>query len=261
MPDIINAENISFSYYNNSRLVLDKCSLSIKDGEIVSILGSNGAGKSTLLNCLCGLLQPVSGEIYLNQKSIKKMDRRSIAQVIGYVQQTQQTTFSHTVENYVLMGKACNIGLFQHPTQKDKDDVENILEGMGISYLSKASVLEISGGERQQVAIARAIAQHPQVVFFDEPTAHLDYGNQIRTLKLISDLRSRGYAVIMTTHNPDHCMMLGGNVAILDKTGKIEFGKVEDIITENKLKKVYETDLRISFVQSVNRVTCIPMGI
>lgn len=261
MEHIIEVCNAVFSYPGSQRRVLDGCSLSIDKGELISILGPNGAGKSTLLNCSCGLLTPQSGTVYLNGKDIKSVGQKDIAQVIGYVQQNQQSTFSYSVFHYVLMGRACNIGLFQKPTVQDEDEVWKVLESMGITYLANSAVTEISGGERQQAAIARAIVQNPQVIFFDEPTAHLDYGNQINTLRLIASLREKGFAVIMTTHNPDHCMMLGGKVAILDKQGILETGDCYRVLTEERLKRVYNTDLRLAYVDDVKRITCIPVGI
>ena len=261
MPYLIEAQNISYTYHDSTRVVLANCSLSVNQGELISILGPNGAGKSTLLNCLAGLLKPQKGKILLNGTDILQMSRRKIARVIGYVQQTQQMTFAYTVFNYVLMGKASNIGIFQTPNEEDRQDVYQTLFEMGISHLSDSAVTEISGGERQQVAIARTIVQQPQVIIFDEPTAHLDYGNQISTLKLISALHEKGFAIVMTTHNPDHCMMLGGKVAILDKEGKLETGVCEELLTEDRLKQLYNTELRLPYVEAVNRITCIPLGI
>lgn len=261
MEHIIEVRNAVFSYPGSQRKVLDGCSFSIDKGDLISILGPNGAGKSTLLNCACGLLTPQSGSVILGGKDIKSVEQKDIAKVIGYVQQNQQSTFAYSVFHYVLMGRACNIGLFQRPTKQDEEEVLQVLSSMGIGHLANSAVTEISGGERQQAAIARAIVQNPQVIFFDEPTAHLDYGNQINTLRLIASLREKGFAVIMTTHNPDHCMMLGGKVAILDRHGILETGSVAEILTEERLKKVYNTDLRLAYVEEVRRIACIPCGL
>lgn len=260
MKKIVEIQNISFSYPSVDREILSNCSLTIETGELLSILGPNGAGKSTLLNCACGLLSPQMGNVLLNGKNIKKMEQKEIARVIGYVQQTQNPTFEHSVFDYVLMGRASKIGLFKRPSKEDRRIVEEILDEMNMTYLSNKAITEISGGERQRAAIARAVAQEPQIIFFDEPTAHLDYGNQINTLRLISKLRKNGFAVIMTTHNPDHCMMLGGNVAILSKDGILVSGASGDILTENLLKEVYNTDLCLTYVSKVDRVACIPKG-
>ena len=261
MDNIISVRNIEFSYPSSKRKVLDSCSLSLKEGELISILGPNGAGKSTLLNCACGLLSPQSGDVFLNGKNIKGMDPKQIAKVVGYVQQNQKSVFGYSVFSYVLMGRASSVGMFQRPNKDDEEMVREVLDSMGIGHLSDSLITEISGGERQQAAIARAVIQKPQAVFFDEPTAHLDYGNQVNTLKLIASLRDKGFAVIMTTHNPDHCMMLGGKVAILDKRGILESGDCYRILTEDRLRRVYNTDLCLAYVDEVKRITCVPVGI
>ena len=260
MSEIIKVSDISFSYPQARREILRSCSLCVEPGELVSILGPNGAGKSTLLNCACNLLTPQSGTVFLNGTNIKQLEQKEIAKVIGYVQQSQQSAFAHSVFNYVLMGRASTIGLFRKPTANDREKVYEVLSQMGIAHLAEAPVTEISGGERQQAAIARAVVQNPQVIFFDEPTAHLDYGNQINTLRLIGTLQKKGFAIVMTTHNPDHCMMLGGKVAILSKEGHLEVGGI-DILTEDRLKSVYKTDLSLTYVDSVGRVACVPKGL
>lgn len=258
---IIDVQSISFHYPTASHKTLDSCSLTIHRGELISILGPNGAGKSTFLNCVCGLLTPQSGAVYLNGISIGKMGQRSIAKVIGYVQQYQSSAFAYSVFDYVLMGRASNVGLFHKPTSLDRDCVQNVLENMGIAHLANSSVMEISGGERQQAAIARAIVQQPEVVFFDEPTAHLDYGNQIKTLNHIDQLRQEGYAVVMTTHTPDHCVMLGGKVAVLNREGHLCCGNADEMITEDRLRKLYHTDLRVIYIDQVSRYVCVPNGL
>ena len=101
------------------------------------------------------------------------------------------------------------------------------LEQMGILHLADKPYTEISGGERQQVTIARAIVQQPQIILFDEPTAHLDFGNQVRIIKMIKYLSSQGFAILMTTHTPDHVIMLGDRVGILDRNGEMTFGNTE----------------------------------
>lgn len=260
MKEIIQVNEIDFTYPTSKRQILKKCSFSLREGELLSILGPNGAGKSTLLNCACDLLSPQNGKVLLENQNIRKLQRRDIAKVIGYVQQTQMSTFSYTVFDYVLMGRAATIGTFCKPKQVDFDFVSDVLKSMNLDYLSDSLVTEISGGERQQAAIARAIAQNPKAIFFDEPTAHLDYGNQIKTLQLIGSLRDRGFAVIMTTHNPDHCLMLGGTVAVLDKEGNLETGTCKQIMTEERLKRVYNTDLRLVYVDEIHREACVPWG-
>lgn len=123
--------------------------------------------------------------------------------------------------------------------------------------MAEKAYTEISGGERQQVTIARALAQEPKVILLDEPTAHLDYGNQIRTVRLIRELADEGYGVIMTTHNPDHVLMLGGKVGVLDREGRMEFGDAGVILTEEKLSRLYQVRLRLVQVEGLDREACV----
>ncbi len=258
MGQIIKAEKIVFSYPGMKKKILNGCSLEIQQGEIISVLGTNGAGKSTLLNCMCGILNCQQGSITLGDRAISSMTRREISKIIGYVRQNQQLVFEHSVFEYVLMGRACTIGLFEKPKKKDYEIVTNILEQMGIAHLAGCATTRISGGEQQQAAIARAIAQEPNVIFFDEPTAHLDYGNQIATLRLINELKEKGFGIVMTTHNPDHCMLLGGKVAILNESGQLESGTCKEMLSEEKLKKLYHMNVKVVYVPETRRFVCIP---
>ena len=261
MNHIIELRNITFHYPQCDRNILANCSMSVDRGDLISILGPNGAGKSTLLNCCCGLLRPQCGEVLVENNKIQNLEQKEIAKNIGYVQQMQKSSFAHTVFDYVLMGRASNVGLFHKPNAQDYKIAEEAMEMMNLAHLADSPITEISGGERQQAAIARAVAQQPKVILFDEPTSHLDYGNQIKTLRLISNLQKQGFAIVMTTHNPDHCMMLGGRVAILDRKGFLENGFVNEVLTEDRLREVYNTNLHLEYVEAVGRMICIPDGL
>lgn len=254
---IIEAENLNFSYSKNGKQILQDVSLSLDEGEVMSILGPNGAGKSTLLNLLATLSVPDSGTVKLCGKDTAKMKPKEVASILSYVPQTHTPAFSYTVFNFVLMGRAPKVGMFEKPKAEDFEIVEKVLEEVGIAELADKPYTEISGGERQQATIARALVQEPKAILFDEPTAHLDYGNQLKTLRVINSLREKGYAVIITTHNPDHAIMLGGTTAILDRTGHLTVGDSEKILTEETLKGVYGTNLRLTYLEDVGRYVCI----
>ena len=117
--------------------------------------------------------------------------------------------------------------------------------------------MAISGGERQQVTIARVIVQGPQLILLDEPTAHLDYGNQIKTISLIKKLSERGFAIILTTHNPDHAMLLSGTVAILDKNDHLNIGNADDCLTAEALSELYGIELYMEYIEKVDRRVCV----
>jgi iron complex transport system ATP-binding protein len=159
------------------------------------------------------------------------------------------------------MGRAPRIGLFQKPRAEDEAAAFGALRALSIDHLAENPYTEISGGERQQATIARALAQQPQAILFDEPTAHLDYGNQHRILRLIRSLADQGYGIVITTHNPDHALLLGGRAAILDREGSLNVGDSEEIITEARLKTVYNTELRLLHIKELSRVACLPLSL
>lgn len=254
---IYDIRNLCFYYPGNSHEVLNNVSFSLAEGEIFTILGPNGAGKSTLLRCMLNLLQPRQGTICLSGQNIAAMKPREIARQVSYVQQTQHPTFSYTVEDFVLMGRAPMLGLFARPGKSDRAQAARAMEEMGIFHLHNQRYTEISGGERQQAMIARAIVREPRAILFDEPTAHLDFGNQLRTLRMIKKLSRAGYAMVVTTHNPDHAILLGGHTAILYKDGRLRWGSTEEMVTEQNLRNVYDAELRLQYLPEFQRAVCI----
>jgi iron complex transport system ATP-binding protein len=237
--------------------VIKNASMTLREGEILSILGPNGAGKTTLLNCMIKLITPSSGEIFLRGTNIRDMSAREVACIAGYVPQSHVPVFGYTVLNFVMMGRAPKIGVFKRPCREDEDAAFEALETLNIAHLANRPYTDISGGERQQATIARAIAQNPSVILFDEPTAHLDYGNQHRILLLLRSMAHRGFSVVLTTHNPDHAVLLGGSAAALDRDGHLAAGESKDVITEARLMNLYKTNLRMTYVPDVSRTVCV----
>jgi len=254
---IYSMENVSYTYPGTSRAVIKNVSMTLKEGEILSILGPNGAGKTTLLNCMAKLITPDQGDIFLRGANIRDMNAREVACIVGYVPQTHVPVFGYTVLNFVLMGRAPKIGIFKRPTREDEDAAFDALEALNIAHLAGRPYTDISGGERQQATIARAIAQNPSVILFDEPTAHLDYGNQHRILLLLRSMARRGFSVVLTTHNPDHAILLDGSAAVLDRDGQLATGESHAVITEARLMNLYRTKLRLSYVPEVSRTVCV----
>lgn len=254
-------ENITFTYPSGDRPVLQKVSLSVAQGEVVVLLGPNGAGKTTLLLCMMNLLRPTVGQICMDGKNIKDLTPRELAGKVAYVPQSHEPAFDYTVLEFVLMGRAPKYGVFGRPDRKDESRCLELLEELGILHLAAHSYVEISGGERQQVLIARALAQEPAILLFDEPTAHLDFGNQQRALTMIRKMAERGHGVLMTTHHPDHALMLGDRTALLHKDGKLVEGFTRDIITEERLFSVYNTELCLIEIEQLGRQVCLLPGI
>jgi iron complex transport system ATP-binding protein len=249
--------NLSFSY-EKGRMVFSGVTFSVNRSEIYTILGSNGAGKSTLLSCLAGMARPNSGEIWIDDVDIRGIPVGEYALKVGFVSQSQSPSWDFLVQDYLLLGCAPYIGFFNAPGRTEQDTVERIMERMQITHLADKSLQHISGGERQQVQIARALVQKPRLILMDEPTNHLDWGNQLKVLKVIVSLAEEdGVAVIMTTHIPAHAILLDARAGILDRRGQFVSGSTEEILTQENLLHIYEADLCMTFIPEVNRRVCI----
>lgn len=257
---LVQCDNINFSY-DSKRQILNNVSFSIEKGQLLTLLGPNGVGKSTLLNCITGLLKPQAGKVLLDGRDVFSLSRKSIAKKIAYVPQKNNVPFDYLVKEFVVMGRTAHLGILATPSEHDYKLVDDALLKLGIADLAERQINELSGGEQQKACIARALVQEPALVILDEPTAALDFGNQIRVLNLIKELLGLGFAVIQTTHNPDHCMMLGGKVAILDRCGVLETGMCKDILTEERLKKVYNAEVKLIYIPEIQREACVAYGI
>jgi len=251
----LTGHNLFYSY-TPDRMILKDISFRFRSGEIVSILGPNGAGKTTFLNCLANLVPLDKGEIFIDDKNIRKIPPREVAKVIGYVPQIIVPSFDFSVLEYVVTGCAPHMGTLSRPRQEHYDIAMEAIRRMGIEKLWNRSYSQISGGERQQVSIARALAQRPAFILMDEPTAHLDYGNQIKVLKTVRSLKEEGYGVILTTHNPDHALLLQDQVAILDRDGVLTTGLSTDVLKEQNLSELYGTELKLFYEESLGREVC-----
>ena len=184
---ILEVKDLEFSY-SSGRTIFEHVSFSLDKGRVFTILGRNGAGKSTLLNCLANLFVPNGGDILLNGVSMRSMKQKDVAKVIGYVPQVHIAAYAYTVRDFAVMGRTPYIGLVSNPRREDYEKVDKVLNELNIYHLRNKSYTEISGGERQLVTIARVMVQEPELILLDEPTAHLDYGNQLRAVRLIKRL-------------------------------------------------------------------------
>src|SRR5262249_6634800 len=162
----------------SDRLVGHDLDVALETGEVLALLGPNGSGKTTLLKTLLGLLAPKAGDVHLDGRALSTYASRDRARLIAYVPQSHQATFAFTVETVVLMGRIAHGNLFSRPTAADRVVAARSLERFGIAHLRERPYTMISGGERQLALLARALAQEPQFIVLDEPTASLDFGNQ-----------------------------------------------------------------------------------
>jgi iron complex transport system ATP-binding protein len=245
MPEILSLEGIHFRYGQDDPIVLDDLSLEIPGGKVTAILGPNGTGKTTLLHILLGLLKPSQGSTMLGGRPHRAYSRRELSTLIGLVPQFESIPFNFTVYEYVMLGRSPYLNPFQMPGEEDLKIVENALELAGIPNLAGKPVMEISGGERQLVHIARVLAQKTRVMLLDEPTAHLDLENQNRILKLLRKMSGDGGTAVMTTHDPN-AAIFAADYFVLMKAGNIAArGSVNKVITAENLSRIYRTPIRV----------------
>jgi iron complex transport system ATP-binding protein len=233
---------------------------SIEDGEVLSILGPNGCGKTTLLKCLNSLFKLHRGSIFVNDKDIAQLSQTQIARSVGYVPQLHQPAFPFSVLDAVLVGRAPHLGLLASPGKEDVRIAADALETLGIANLRDKPYTQISGGERQLVMFARVLAQKPALLLLDEPTSHLDFGNQVRVLRIVQRLAATGLPIIMTSHFPDHAFLVSSKVALMQKGEFIDLGPPESVITDSNLEKVYNIKVKVINLDSgINRRICVPL--
>ena len=232
----LSAERLAFGY--PGKRVGHDVDLTVEPGQVICLLGANGSGKTTLFKTLLGLLAPQGGRVHLDGRSLDGWSRRALAQVVGYIPQAHTGTFPFSVIDMVLMGRAAHIGTFSSPSRTDVRIAEQALEGMGIADLRDDAYTEISGGQRQLVLIARALAQEPEVLIMDEPTANLDFGNQWLVLSRVRSLVGGGRSVMLSSHDPDHAFMCADRVGLLHGGVLERLGPPEEVITAAALKQI-----------------------
>ena len=234
---LLHAQGLSAGY--RRRHVVSDITLELARGEILCLLGPNGSGKTTLLKALLGLLPPLEGQVLMCGRPVAGWSRKAFAHHVGYVPQAHDGLFPFTVEEIVLMGRAARIGPFATPSAHDRAIAMRCLEILGIDRLAHRIYTAISGGERQLALIARALAQEPDLLVMDEPTASLDFGNQIRVLEHIEHLRRDGMTVLMTTHQPAHALRCADRIALLADGHITAIGPTTTTATKTRLAKLY----------------------
>lgn len=255
-------ETRKLAYGYPGRRIGNDVSLDIAAGEVLCLLGPNGSGKTTLFKTLLGLLPVQGGAVMLDGRDLVTLHRDEIAQRVSYVPQAHGAFFPYTVREVVLMGRTSHLGLFAAPSARDHGAALDAIRRMGIAHLADEIYTRISGGERQLVLIARALAQEARLVVMDEPTANLDFGNQVRVLERIRALAADGIGVLLSTHDPDHAFLCADRVALLQNGGLLASGLPEAVMTSSQLQQLYGVEVVVTEVavgQGTRRV-CLPLG-
>lgn len=214
-------------------------------GETMCVLGPNGSGKTTLFRTLLGLLPARAGKVRLDGRDAVSLTRREIARLVGYVPQAHATAFPFSVADIVLMGRTAHLGALASPRDTDRQVAMRALEEVGIAHLAARNYAAISGGERQLALIARALAQEPKVLVMDEPTASLDFGNQMRVLEKMRSLARLGIAIVFSTHDPDHAFAVADCVLLLGEGRMLAVGTPREVVRAETLERLYGVPVRI----------------
>ncbi|MDO5668022.1 MAG: ABC transporter ATP-binding protein [Alcaligenaceae bacterium] len=235
---ILKARQLAIGY--GSKLVADGIDLELKAAQVLCLLGPNGSGKSTLFKTALGLIPALSGTIEVMNKPLNQWSRRDLARQIAYVPQQSSLMFAFTALEMVLMGRSAYIGLFASPSQSDRQIALQCLERMGVAHLAKRLLTEMSGGEQQLVLLARALAQEPKALVLDEPTASLDFGNQILVIEHIQQLKAQGLAVFLCTHQPEHAARMADEALLLADGKVFAHGPTDEVLTISNLASLYK---------------------
>ncbi|WP_018902727.1 ABC transporter ATP-binding protein [Rhizobium sp. 2MFCol3.1] len=248
--------DLAFGY--GARTVGRGVTLTLARGEVLALLGPNGAGKTTLFKTMLGLLPVQAGEIVLDGVPLISFSRADRAKRIGHVPQAHAALFPFTVRDVVLMGRAVHLSPFSAPGATDRAIADAALARLGMTHLADRPYTEMSGGERQMVLIARALAQQPGILVMDEPTASLDYGNQMRVLAHIRRLAREGMSIVLSTHNPDHVFMVADRVALLHEGTLAGLGPPQTVLTPQRIKQLYDVDVVMGVLPGGNAPVCSP---
>lgn len=246
---------LSFSY--KEKTVLSGIDLSVREGEMVSLLGKNGAGKTTLLRLIPGFLKPDEGTITFDGTPVGAIKLRQRAGLMAYIPQITRSAFPYSVRTSILMGCSSRLSLMQSPGKREEAKVEQMIELLNLQEIAGRTMDTISGGERQLVLVARALMQDARLLILDEPTSFLDYSNQLLVLEKVGELVRKGYSCIYSTHNPDLALTHSSRVVAMADGGIVYDDRPENLIGNDVLSRLYGR--HISIVRTENgRLACIP---
>lgn len=243
---MISIHGLTASYSKKGPNAIENVDFELSSGEVGVILGPNGAGKSTFLKCILGLMKPESGTIEVDGIEFLKMKSRERARKVAYLPQSIEFTPLSAYET-IMLGRLPYFGLI--PGKKDKEEVDRVIEELGLGELRNRNVTELSGGEKQKVAIARAIAQDPSILVFDEPSANLDIKNELTLFSAIKHLaKEKGISVLLSIHDINAALSLGDKYLLLRKGKSVAVCGPEDI-DEAAIEKTFDVKAKIQTIE------------
>lgn len=237
-------ENLVCGY--GSKRVVEGFSARIETGEVFCLLGPNGVGKTTLFKTILGLLPRMGGKVALDGRDTARMNSEELAHSVAYVPQNHVPPFAFSVRDVITMGAVAQRGMFSSATATDRELADAILAELGVSKLADRIYTELSGGERQMVLIARALAQRPRFLMMDEPTSALDFGNQVRVLRCVRHLADEGLGIIMTTHQPEHLAQCRARGTLILDSHTFVTGDAREVLTPENLAAAYDVEVAVA---------------
>lgn len=248
---VVSIQNASFSYEKYT--VFSNVNLNLYKGELLFLMGRNGCGKSTLIDSILGIHKINQGRISIRDKSVYSYAPADMAKEMAYVPQVHSRSFPYKVWQVVLMGRTAHVGGFGSPGEEDRQIVEDTMREVGISHLVDRPYTQISGGEMQMVILARALAQKTPIILMDEPTAHLDFYNELLFLEMVEKFVKQGErTVLMAAHSPNQAFYLASHglqvrVGLMSNGSICRIGRPEDVLTEKNIAEVYSIESKIVY--------------
>jgi iron complex transport system ATP-binding protein len=261
---MLTATDVSFAYGRRAAAaprVLDGISMQVARGEIVGLLGPNGSGKTTLLKIIGGVLRPQAGRIEIDGRPIEQLTRRELARRVAVVPQETHTTFDFSVIDMVLMGRYPHLGPFELEGAADQEIAGDALAATGTAALAARSFATLSGGEKQRVVIASALAQASDMLLLDEPTAALDLGYQFDITGLLRRLNvERGTTMIVSTHDLNLAAALCQRIVLLKRGRVVAHGDTKETLTAENIRLLYDVDADVQFHPGAGHLMVVPIA-
>lgn len=256
---MLRADSVTFGY--GGPPVLDGVSLSLARGALAGLLGPNGSGKTTLLRLLAGTLKPASGRVWLDGQPVDRLSRRALARRVAVVPQETHLAFEYTVLEIVLMGRHPHLGLLELEGPADIAIAREALAATGTAHLEDRRFDTLSGGEKQRVIIAAALAQAADLILLDEPTASLDLGAQLDVAALLRRLnRDRGVTLLVSTHDLNLAAALCRELVLLHRGRVLDAGPTGEVLTPERVRALYGVEADVHVHAGTGHATVVPLG-
>jgi iron complex transport system ATP-binding protein len=257
---VLSAEQLCFRYAPDGPLVVDGVTLRLSDGALVGILGPNGSGKTTLLRLLSGTRRPSSGRVMLGDQPLDRLSRREVARHIAVVPQETELAFEYSAIEIVLMGRHPHLGVFTVEGPADIRIARDALTATGTAHLADRPFHQLSGGEKQRIVIAAALAQSAGLLLLDEPTASLDLGYQLEVSALLQRLnQDQGVTMAISTHDLNLAASICRELILMRDGRVLATGPTADVLTPDNVRRLYDVEADVHVHEETGHMTVVPV--